>query len=148
MVCNRDCFNCPFPDCINDVDTQEDIDAAERREQKIKDGWCRAERIARRQKEYRDEHREKAIESSRKYYATHKDHVKKKHAEWYQKNKERILAQQKAYRAANKDKISARKKRQYAQKKEAAQAESGTAPDRENDHINIVTSRPVIVKGA
>ena len=147
MTCNRDCFNCPYPDCICDEETPDDIDAAERRDEAIQAGWSSAEKELRRKREYRRTHREQAIAASRAYYATHKEYVSKKHAEWYKANKERILAQQKAYRKAHAAEISARKKEQYRKKKEAAQVQAGTAPDRNNDHTDIVTPCPVPVKG-
>ena len=139
MVCNRDCFNCPHPDCICDEETQADIDAAERRDQAIQAGWSRAEKELRREREYRRTHREQAIAASRAYYAANKEHVKEQHAAWYRANRERVLAQQKAYRTANAAKISARNKEKYRKKKEAAQVQAGTAPDRNNDHTDIVT---------
>lgn len=147
MICDRDCFHCLFPDCICDEENQEDIDAAERRDEQIRECWCYYEKELRRGREYRKIHREQAIAASRAYYATHKEYVKEKHAEWYKANKERILAQQKAYRKAHAAEISARKKEQYRKKKEAAQVQAGTASDRNNDHTNIVTSSPVPVKG-
>lgn len=147
MTCNRDCFNCPYPDCICDEESQDDIDAAERRDEAIQIGWSSAEKELRRKREYRRTHREQAIAASRAYYATHKEYVSKKHAEWYKANKERILAQQRAYRKAHAAEISARKKEQYRKKKEAAQVQAGTAPDRNSDHTDIVTPCPVPVKG-
>lgn len=147
MVCNRDCFNCPYPDCICDEETQEDIDAAERRDETIQTGWSRAEKKYRQQKRYRETHREQARAASHAHYAANRDYYREKHAEWYKANKERILAQQREYRKAHAAEISARKKEQYRKKKEAAQVQAGTAPDRNNDHINIVTSCHVSVKG-
>lgn len=32
MICNKDCFVCPYPDCIND-----EMDAADRRESRARD---------------------------------------------------------------------------------------------------------------
>lgn len=139
MVCNRDCFHCPHPDCICDEETQDDIDAAERRDEAIQAGWSRAEKELRKKREYQRTHREQAIATCRAWYATHKEYVREQRAEWYKANKERILAQQRAYRKAHAAEISARKKEQYRKKKEAAQVQAGTAPDRNNDHINIVT---------
>lgn len=148
MICARDCFNCPFPDCVCDEETQADIDAAERRDEQIMAGWSKHEKILRQQREYRRKNRDHAIAASRAYYATHKEYVKEKHAEWYRANREQILAQQKAYRDANKEKISARKRDQYRKKKEAAQLAPGTASDRNNDHASIVAPDPVQVKAA
>lgn len=35
MKCNRDCFNCPFPDCIEDEMTAADYDEARERDREI-----------------------------------------------------------------------------------------------------------------
>ena len=148
MICNRDCFNCPFPDCVCDDESQDDIDAAERRDLQIQAGWDSNEKKRRRDARYREKHREKAKINARAYYAANKEYVKEKHAEWYKANRDRVLAQQKAYREANKDKIRARNKEKYRKKKEAAQVQAGTAPDRGNDHNHILSSCPVPVKGA
>lgn len=139
MVCNRDCFHCPHPDCICDEETQDDIDAAELRDERTKANWCIYEKELRRRREFHRTHRDQAIAACRAYYATHKEYIRQQRAEWYKANKERILAQQRAYRKAHAAEISARKKEQYRKKKEAAQVQAGTAPDRNNDHINIVT---------
>lgn len=147
MVCDRDCFNCQHPDCICDEETQDDIDAAERRDEAIQAGWSRAEKILRQQREYRETHREQTRIACHAHYMANKEYYRKKHAEWYKANKERILEQQRAYRKAHAAEISARKKEQYRKKKEAAQVQAGTAPDRNNDHTNIVTPCPVPVKG-
>lgn len=34
--CNRDCEHCPYPDCIVDSETQDEIEAAEMRDRKVK----------------------------------------------------------------------------------------------------------------
>ena len=147
MVCNRDCFNCPHLDCICDDETQEDIDAAERRDEQIIAGWSKHEKILRQQREYRRNNREHAIAAARAYYAANKEHVKKKHAEWYKANRDRVLAQQKAYRDAHQEEMRARYRARYRKRKEAARLASGTASDRGNDHTDILTSYPPPVKG-
>ena len=54
-VCNRDCFQCPFPDCVDDRITQE-----ERRASMIRDSELRERtKVAAAQKAYREANREK-----------------------------------------------------------------------------------------
>ena len=148
MICTRDCFNCLFPDCINDEETTAEIEAAERRDAEIQAAWCHHEKELRRWRKYREAHREESRAAAHAHYMANRDYYRRKHAEWYKAKRDQILAQQKAYRDANKEKISARNKEKYRKKKEAAQVQTGTAPDRGNDHTPIVTSCPVPVKGA
>ena len=80
-VCNKDCFCCPYPDCICDELDHEDYKELARIE--------RTEIFPRSQAQ-------KKVAASKKA--------------WYEANREKVAASQKAYREANREKVAASKK--------------------------------------
>lgn len=107
MICNKDCFACAFPDCIND-----EMDAADRRESRERDkllGVPRREKCS--ESAAAEEHRRRALA----YYRAHaaeinakrrgNPRIKEQHRAYYLRHREEILARQKEYnrrRAAEK----------------------------------------------
>ena len=107
MICNKDCFACAFPDCIND-----EMDAADRRESRERDkllGVPRREKCS--ESDAAEEHRRRALA----YYRAHaaeinakrrgNPRIKEQHRAYYIRNREEIVARQKEYnrlRAAEK----------------------------------------------
>lgn len=69
MVCDRDCFNCIYPDCYQEQITKEERQAIKQRD--IDRGLVKNSKAA-------------------NYYEAHKDECK----EYYQKNREKILEYQ------------------------------------------------------
>lgn len=68
MKCNQDCFNCPFPDCIEDEMTASDYDEARERDREIIFPKSRKEKeLAAKQKAYREANREKRNAYMRDY---------------------------------------------------------------------------------
>lgn len=122
-VCNRDCFNCVYEDCIdNRMDSDElrqsavrDRAFARRTPQQKKDRARYARNLERRReqsrewarknrarctaytREYRKAHPGQAAEWQRNYYAANRDAILEKRKAYYQANREKILARQKAY---------------------------------------------------
>ena len=106
-ICDKNCFACPFPDCIND-----EMDAADRRESRERDkllGVPRREKCS--ESAAAEEHRRRALA----YYHAHaaeinakrrgNPRIKDQHRAYYRKNREVLLARQKEYnrrRAAEK----------------------------------------------
>ena len=78
-ACDRDCFHCPYPDCILD---EEDM---------FPEDWRESQE---REKSIRQEGRSKAAAY---------------HAAYYQANKEKVAARNAAYYRAHKDEINARR---------------------------------------
>lgn len=107
-VCDGDCFNCIYPDCIRD-----DIGHAMRQEMREIDRSivfplsAKQKQIAERQKAYRDRNREQIAEYKKAYY---------------DRNREQIAERQKAYYARNREKIAEYKKAYYARKKRTSHA--------------------------
>lgn len=86
MTCDRDCFNCQYPDCICDDMTYEDW--REDLEEYIAPKTAAQRRIAAYRAKCRAENKERIADYQAKYYA---------------ENKERIAAYQAKYRAENKE---------------------------------------------
>lgn len=95
MLCNRDCLHCPFPDCIDNGISDEEIAAAEQRDIDALDVEVARKREARRreyrrimadparsaaykahQREYAKAHREKLLAYYRRHYAEHREERK------------------------------------------------------------------------
>lgn len=122
-VCDRDCFNCVYEDCIdNGMDSDElrqsvvrDRTFARRTPQQKKDharhmryrearlaaskAWAKKNRAycTAYLRKYRKEHPGQAAEWQRNYYAAHREEILAKRKDYYQANREKILARQRAY---------------------------------------------------
>ena len=115
MTCARDCFNCPYDDCIEDKDTYEEVLMARQMDEKIKDArlkkksneviktgkrgrprkvvrTCETKEHQDRTRSYYWENREAKLAYQRKYNAEHAEEIKKKQREYYQTHKEQKLA--------------------------------------------------------
>ena len=88
-ICNRDCFHCPYEDCINDELLPEDYQVE--KEIDLLSGA----------REYKTP---KAIRASNKKYR--------------EENKEKVAARNKKYREENKEKVAAAQKKYYEENKE------------------------------
>lgn len=70
-ICNEDCFNCRYPDCIRGAAGSAKLEARRR---------------------YAERNRERLREYSRKYYREHREEYARRRHEFYQHNKERVAA--------------------------------------------------------
>ena len=92
--CDRDCFNCKFPDCIYDgLEYADYVEQAERDKALTETPQKR-----------------KLAAQKRAYYEANKDKVATQKRAYYEANKDKVAAQQRAYREANKDKVAAQKR--------------------------------------
>ena len=92
MECNRDCFNCPFEDCIVDDLNADDYRALSVIEKEILfPKTAKQKKIAAGKKAYYEANREKIAAGQKAYYEA---------------NREKIAAGQKAYREANREKYN------------------------------------------
>ena len=89
MQCNRDCFNCLYPDCVVDELLPEDLNEIAQRDKEIRH-------------DNKDNKRKKEAEYNHKYYVSHK---------------KEILERQRKYRAEHRDEINQRKRKNYQRKK-------------------------------
>lgn len=85
-ICNKDCFNCPYIDCIYDEEVDEK--KAMRRET---------------QKRYYEKNKERWQAYKREWYEKNKEHCREQKREWYRKNKEKKLAYGKQHYLENKE---------------------------------------------
>ena len=89
-VCDHNCFECPFPDCI-----AEDMTAEERKESIARDRDTNITPERKKRRAYREANREKIADQKRAYREA---------------NREKIADQQRAYREANREKIADQKR--------------------------------------
>ena len=92
-VCDRDCFNCPHPDCIVEDMSAEEYKACAQRDA--------------------ENHSKSPKDAVRKSEDAHA---------WYMAHREKRLAYQKAYYYANRERILARQKKQKKEKTAARRA--------------------------
>ena len=104
--CDKNCFACPYEDCIYDDLTYEDYKAE--REIDLLSGAVELktppniraaqrkyreenkEKVAAAQRKYREENKEKVAAAQRKYREENIDDLKAYKRAWYQSNKERL----------------------------------------------------------
>lgn len=111
--CDKNCFECPYPDCIND-----EMDLEDYRESKTIDFICGV-------KEYKQsDHRR---EYKRQWNQKNREKINAKAKERYQKKKEWYRAYNKAYRENHKDqmKLYDRKHKQEYRKKKKEERLNG-----------------------
>lgn len=98
-MCNKDCFNCIYSDCINDR-----LDAEDFKRDSSDDLLSHEKKLAKaRNARYRENHQEE---------------LKRKSIAWNNANKERVLDTTKKWQQENKARISAMKRKRYAENPE------------------------------
>lgn len=138
-LCNKDCFHCVHPDCINDWLDYDDYLASEEMERdflfpKTQKERRRAEQdrryrkknketIAARDRAYREANKEAILAQQRTYRETNRDKVAARKHAYYEANKEKAAVQQRAYREANREKIAARARAYREANKDAIAAQ-------------------------
>lgn len=145
-VCNRDCFRCPYPDCIVDGMTDDEkresrridqvlIAPADREASHKADTKFDAKEASRKRRNARKMYRyynEGLRESMQQWAEEHREQIAATKRAWYEANKARILAQQKAYRAANAEKVRARKRAYEKRKREERKANEALAVSKQS----------------
>lgn len=63
-ICNKDCFNCPYPDCINDCMDHEDYVEAAERDRELR-STPEKRKLAAQQRAYYEANREKVAAQQR-----------------------------------------------------------------------------------
>ena len=104
IKCNRDCFCCPYEDCILD---ENDISFAE----------YLAENDIEELLFPKTQRQKKIAAYGKAYYEANKEKFAARNKAYREDNKEKIAAYKKAYYEANKEKIAAYKKAYYEAKK-------------------------------
>lgn len=111
-ICDKDCFNCPHPDCINDKLEIEDYRALDEMEKDLRlPGYKEPERKISWYQKLSPEEKQKYLDRQKQLRREDPEARAKYKAcnrRWYQNNKDRCLAQQRAYsRAKRKEKEDA-----------------------------------------
>ena len=109
-VCDHNCFECPFPDCIADDMTAEELKESIARdrdtnitpERKKRRAYREAnrEKIADQQRAYREANREKIADQQRAYREANREKIADQKRAYYEANREKIADQKRAYREA------------------------------------------------
>ena len=108
-VCNMDCFNCKFSDCIND-----DFSSLEERKQSNNiDIQNRQDGSIPRSTKYYREHPERCRAYQLKSINKHRDKVYERNRKYQQEHREEVLAQKRAYYKNNRERILAYQKSKY-----------------------------------
>ncbi len=107
--CDKDCFNCKFPDCIYDgMDYADYLEQAER--DKDLTETPKKKKLAAQKRAYREANREKLAAQKRAYYEANREKVAAQQRAYREANREKRAAQQRAYYEANREKIAAQKR--------------------------------------
>lgn len=116
-VCNKDCFNCPFDDCINDA-----MDAEDRRQSLLRDLLTLPKEKAAvrlRNRAYVAENRAAVRQSCRDYWARHRDEINaRRRARYGAPRQQEAIAYQRQYYREHRDEILKRAAERYAARKE------------------------------
>ncbi len=108
-ICNKDCFNCPYPDCINDQMDHEDYIEASKRDKELR-STPKSKKLAAQKKAYREANREKVAAQQKAYREANREKVAAQQKAYREANREKVAAQKKAYYEANREKVAAQKK--------------------------------------
>ena len=138
-VCNMDCFNCEFSDCINTEDAtlkereflaEYETSVKKEREMKVdpmlgmtryihnrpdKEAYIKA-----RNKEYEDKRKGRAdrIECKRQQYIRHREDKLSYSKNYYAEHKDEVLAKRKAYYEEHKEEINRKRREERRKRKE------------------------------
>ena len=107
-ICDRDCFNCPFPDCVREDLVAEDYADARELERYIHPPTLSEIRAAAKKKAYYEENREAIAAKKKAYREENREAIAAKQKAYREENREAIAAKQKAYREENREAIAAR----------------------------------------
>ena len=103
-TCDRDCFHCPYPDCIRD-----DISPEERTQLQALDQTLSEKR----KKKLSPEAQARAREKSLQYYYDHKAERQAYNKAWRQRNRERHREASLRWEKENPDRVRAIQRRGY-----------------------------------
>ena len=116
-ICNKDCFNCQYPDCVLDELDAEDYRESRERDRLLKQRTDKQRKAAAQQKAYREANRDKVAAQQKAYYEANRDKVAAQQKAYREANRDKVAAQQKAYREANRDKYNAYMRNYYRRSK-------------------------------
>ena len=122
QICDRDCFNCRFDDCICDEMTADDWKAARGIDDFIHTKTEKEKSIAAYKKQYYEENRESIAAYKKKYYEENRETIAAKQKQYREENRESIAAYKKQYYEENRETIAAYQKKYYEENRESIAA--------------------------
>lgn len=129
-VCNRDCFNCPFDDCVVDDYTYDEVVEARERDKEYAltemDNSTR-EKVKKNTeylREYYQKNKDKIREYNRWYCEEHKDEMREYYRKYAQENKEAIKAYKREYYQKNREARKEYQREYRRRRKEALESET------------------------
>lgn len=117
-VCDKNCFQCSYDDCIYDGLDQEDYQ--EEKQIDISLGLTKnkkSEAALKANRRYYQKNKEKILTRQKQYWTKNKSKIAEQQHRYYQDNKEKILARNKRYREKNRESIRAYNKARYQKMK-------------------------------
>lgn len=115
--CNMDCFNCPYPDCINDEMTAEDYQEALQRDRVTLNSKEKL-KLNEKKRAYYADNRERRLAWQRDYYQANRDHIRAMRKAHYYANRAEELTKRKAYEEKNREKLQAWRREYYQENRE------------------------------
>ena len=94
-ICNKDCFHCPYPDCINDEMDHEDYVESAELDKELR-STPEKRKVAAKQRAYYEANREKLAAYQKSYREANRDKVAAQQKAWYEANRDKVAARQKA----------------------------------------------------
>ena len=122
QICDRDCFNCRFDDCICDEMTADDWKAARGIDDFIHTKTAKEKSIEAYKKQYYEENRESIAAYQKKYREENRESIAAYKKQYYKENRKTIAAKQKKYREENSESIAAYQKQYYEENRESIAA--------------------------
>lgn len=113
MVCDKNCLNCHYPDCVNDEIDLVDIHDADVRDRKLVDTINPIDRDYRYNHSYKRKIADKRYRDSEKGKETIRKNVKI----YYERHREYKILKAKEYYSKNKDAINERRRKRYQENK-------------------------------
>lgn len=117
-VCDRDCFNCPYPDCICNTLTSKDIAESRALDRTILNPG---------KKPMSEDAYERHKERSRRYYHAHKEQRAAYLKEYKRTHREQLKESDRRWRKANPGKVREINRRQYLKRMERETPEQRAA---------------------
>ena len=102
-VCNKDCFRCPYPDCVCDALDADDYAEAREREELLRPKTARQKALAAYKKAYYEANREQLVAKQKAYREANREEIAAYKKAYYEANHEALAAYQKAYHEANRE---------------------------------------------
>lgn len=91
-VCNKDCFHCPYPDCINDgMNTADYRESREIERNVLFTPTRKQQQLAQYRREYREANKEKIAQYQREYYEANREKIAQRKRECRKRKKQNAV---------------------------------------------------------